>query len=882
MESEKQELSRRSFVKWSAAVAGAATTAGLVGCAGAGSGGGGGGGTGPVAERNIGVDLTDGEWKGASCWSGCGGSCVNQVFVKDGVALLQKTDVIGKDDFDNPQQRGCAKGRNLRRLVFGADRLKYPMKRKSWQPGGGENSKGHLRGIDEWERISWDEAYDLIHTEMKRIIDNYGNKAIMHVKITTNRMLNAVGGSSTFWACWSSGGIFYSSQKMIGGGWPWHALTLSDRFEYRKSKLIVLWGHNPAWASQGNPIYNLLAAKEAGAKIIVIDPIYHDTAKMLADEFVPCRPCTDAALLLAVAYEMIQNNWHDQGFLDKYCIGFDADHMPEGADTKENFKDYVLGTYDGKPKTPEWASEICGTPVDTIKSLAKQIATTKPLAFTCSRAPSRTSDGDQFAQTFLTVGWMTGEVAKPGSMVGHVVTSNVGGITGGPRLITAGTSNIPAIPNPVTPYIYYAMNVLDTGEWSTVNLSEIWDAIVDKKYRAGVKGEQPIDIHMISQLGTNNLMNTAPGVNRAIEAHRAVDFVLADGFHMTMQCWYADIILPSSTPWENPHRSVLQKTNKETIMAIEPITEPLFETKRDADRDAELAAKFGIDPNVIIPVPLAQQEWNKLQGAKSLAEDGKTMEPLFTIEADDIPDGVEGSPQQGKVTIKQFYKDKIWRVERKDGDNYGYTALKDFIDDPVANPRDTESGKFEIYCKALAKWVDGAGFNKEPKSPIGKYLVPQEGYEETFSDWENKVKGPYPLQMFSLHCLRTTHSTFDNAPLLREAFPNDLQINPVDANERGLKKGDTVLITSKWGKVLRNVDISERIMPGVVKLDHSTWPEIDEETGIDYGGAVNMLVGPIKSGSGIQAWNSCICQVEKWTGEPLVPDCDRPVRFVEV
>ncbi len=881
MESEKQALSRRSFVKWSSAVAGAAAVAGLVGCS-SGSGSGGGTPTGTPAERNIGVDLTDGEWKSANCWAGCGGSCINQVFVKDGVALMQKTDIIGDDGFDNPQQRSCSKGRVLRRLVFSPDRLKYPMKRKGWQPGGGENSNGAMRGKDEWERISWDEALTLIHTEMKRIIDTYGNAAILHAKCSTNRLINAVGGASTFWSCWSSGGIFYTSQKMIGGGWPWHALTLSDRFEYRKSKLIVLWGHNPAWASQGNPVYNLLAAKEAGAKVVVIDPIYHDTAKMAADEFIPCRPATDTTFLLAIAYEMIQNNWHDQAFLDKYCIGFDADHMPEGADTKENFKDYVLGTYDGMPKTPEWASEICGATVEQIKSLAKQIATTKPLAFTCSRAPSRTSNGDQFAQTFLTVGWMTGEVAKPGSMIGHVVTSNVGGITGGPRLIAAGTTKIDAIPNPVTPYVYYTMNVHDTGNWSTVNHSEMWDAILNKEYQAGVRGKQPFDIHMINHHGSQQIMNTSPGENLAIEAHRAVDFVLASGFYMTMQCWYADIVLPSATPWENPEKSILMKTNKETIMAVEPITEPLFEAQRDALTDEQLAAKFGLAPDLINPVSFAQQEWNKLQGATALASDGKTMEPLFTIETDDIPEGVEGKTQQGKVTIKQFYKDKIWRVERKDGDNYGYTALKDFIDDPVANPRDTESGKFEIYCKAIAEWVDAVGFNKEPKSPIGKYLVPEEGYETTFSDWENKVKGEYPLQLYSLHCLRTTHSSSDNSPILREAFPNDLQINPIDANERGLKKGDTVLITSRWGQSLRNVDISERIMPGVVKLDHSTWPEIDEETGIDYAGSANILIGPIRSGSGIQAWNNCNVQVEKWTGDPLTPDCDRPVRFVEV
>ena len=72
-----------------------------------------------------------------------------------------------------PKQRGCARGRSQRRQVFGADRLKYPMKRKNWAPGGG---KKELRGRDEWVRISWDEALDIVASELKRIKENYGNE----------------------------------------------------------------------------------------------------------------------------------------------------------------------------------------------------------------------------------------------------------------------------------------------------------------------------------------------------------------------------------------------------------------------------------------------------------------------------------------------------------------------------------------------------------------------------------------------------------------------------------------------------------------------------------------------------------------------------------
>ena len=77
-------------------------------------------------------------------------------------------------------------------------------------------------------------------------------------------------------------------------------------------------------------------------------------------------------------------------FLDKYTLGFDKDHMPPGADPKENFKDYVLGISDGVPKTPEWASAICGTDPDVIRQFAIEVATTKPTVFSSTSAPART------------------------------------------------------------------------------------------------------------------------------------------------------------------------------------------------------------------------------------------------------------------------------------------------------------------------------------------------------------------------------------------------------------------------------------------------------------------------------------------------------------
>ncbi len=86
-------------------------------------------------------------------------------------------------------------------------------------------------------------------------------------------------------------------------------------------------------------------------------------------------------------------NWD---FLNRCAVGFDADHMPEGADPSQNFKDYVLGVTDGQPKTPEWASQICGVSPKQIRALAREIAMTQKVALLTAWAPARTNNSDSW------------------------------------------------------------------------------------------------------------------------------------------------------------------------------------------------------------------------------------------------------------------------------------------------------------------------------------------------------------------------------------------------------------------------------------------------------------------------------------------------------
>jgi anaerobic dimethyl sulfoxide reductase subunit A len=265
------DLTRRSFLKWSAALGGAVAATGVLNY-----------GL-KAADAAVAAAASEGKWVAAACWHNCGGRCLNKAYVVDGVVIKQKTDDTHPDSPDYPQQRGCARGRSNRMRAFGADRLKYPMKRKNWAPGGGDKS---LRGRDEWMRISWDEALDILASETKRIKEKYGNKSILW----GTRSLALYGGYVNSWGS-SSSGTWAATAPRVAGDY----LYGNDRLDMRKSKLIVMWSTDPMWVSAGLPTYNYFQAKKAGAKFIFIDPFYNNSRSwpMSGSPFdrAPIPPC---------------------------------------------------------------------------------------------------------------------------------------------------------------------------------------------------------------------------------------------------------------------------------------------------------------------------------------------------------------------------------------------------------------------------------------------------------------------------------------------------------------------------------------------------------------------------------------------------------------
>lgn len=870
-------IDRRQFLKGSAFVAAAAAGLSTFGCAPSTSTKSSSSNKGDTITHNPPTDEeADGTWVAAACWHNCGGRCMNKVMVKDGVVIRQKTDDTHEDSFDYPQQRGCIRGKVQQQQCFGADRILHPLKRKGWSP---DNPNGEMRGKDEWEVISWDEAIKYTADEYKKIKDAYGNQAFLVANYGSrydSKHLLAFGGHTST-ADTTSWGTYLANLDTTIGINASDFGSANDRLDMLNADTILFHASNPTWSAAGTPTFNYIRAKEAGVKFICIDPIYNASAQMLDAEWIPVRTGTDTALFLAVAYEMLrlddeEGDIIDWDFLDKYTVGFDADHKPADLKDDVNFVDYVKGAYDGTPKTPEWATEICGTPTEKIMYLARELGKTHNVWMMHNYAAARNTGAENLPQLFFTVGLMGGHLGKPGNCIANNYHANCG--NGGGRLVKAGSSGLPTIDNAVDGVI--------VGP-------QVWEACLTGKYHScgdfyntglAAGEDKTCDIHCIVHDG-NAYLQTGPNMKVGIEAHRKMDFVMTKAQFMTTQARYSDIILPVTTEWERD--AGLYASNREFLYCASKVTEPLGEAKTDQEIDTLLLEALGVDPATVYPISEEQQYFNQIAGATVIKDDGSgEFEPLVTITEDDIAKlGVEGEAQQGRISFDDFVSQGGYQVARKDGDGNGFIGYSDYIEDPDANPRDTPSGKFEICSQSKADLLNSVGFSDHDYKAYPEYIVPEVGYETTFENGQiGGAKGEYPYLLFNPHYLRRSHSVFDNCPWLREAWANPVFLSRSDAEEKGIANGDTVHVWTKFGDVLRNACVMDNLMPGEVGMPHGAWVDVDEDTGIDKAGADNYLLGNLVYGIGLSGYNNNNCNFEKYDGEALGADCDEPQRLI--
>jgi len=536
------------------------------------------------------------------------------------------------------------------------------------------------RGEGKFQRISWEEALETIGNELNRIKQTYGPSAIFHFTSAGSqallncggpgpggpiqRLLQKFGGCTSSWGGPSAQGSWFASVVTLGT-----SICESTHDNFIKSRLIILWGFNPAETRHStNLMLALTMAKEQGTPIICVDPRYTDTAAALASEWIPIRPGTDSAFLIAMAYVILKENRQQARFLDTFTIGF------------AQFREYVLGIEDGIPKTSSWAESITGVPAALIERLAREYATRRPAALMAGYAPGRSAFGEQYHRAAITLAAMTGNVG--------ILGGGAGGNLRGP--LGSSFVNLPIGENPAERERPWPSRTLDSSLRSRtrVFLTDIFDAML-----RGKDGGYPADIklaYITMADPLNQLLNT----NKGVKAFQKPEFIVVNEQFMTPTARFADILLPVTTSMERDDiiRPWLQGAY---YIYLQKAIKPLGECKSDFEIATLLAKRLGIEDYS----DKSEDEW--LRHIVSL-------DPQMSA----LSENYERFKQKG---IYKFQPSKP------------LVAFKEQIDDPEGHPFRTPSGKIEIYSQSLA------ALGNPMLPPIPKYIQTWESVNDSLA-----------------------------------------------------------------------------------------------------------------------------------------------------
>ena len=574
-----------------------------------------------------------------------------KVHVRGGVITHIET-----DDGQEPQLRACAKGRAYRQRVYAPDRLLCPLRRVG------------QRGDGEFEHISWDEALETVARELIRVRDTYGPEAIfaqgsagdiasLHGPLPIMKVLSLLGGFSTSWGLYSFEQGIYGELATLG------ALDGSSRDDILNSRLIILWACDPAnTVAHTNTSWYLAQARDKGIRIVTVDPRYTDTAASFSDQWIPITPGTDCAMMIAMAYVILENKLQDQPFLDAYTIGFDR------------FRAYVLGDEDGVQKTPEWAEAITSVPASIIEDLAKAYAAAKPASLITGIAPGRTAYGEQYHRAAITLAAMTGNIGRPGGTSGlksWMSVSVLPALRKGVLMMDVGNPVVKGPPQDFKAFLpARAKSYKGVGNVVT---PKVPDALL-----RGKAGGYPADYKLLVLVNTN-YPNQYLNLNKAIAGLKRMEFIVTFEQFMTPAAKWADIVLPTCTFMER--NDVTESENPTYFGFQNKCIEPLGESKAHFQIAKELAAKLGL---------------SQFEG---MTEEGILKDVV--VKGSAVPD------------YEDFKKNPVYRVRPTDRP---YVAFRKQIEDPNNHPFPTPSGKIEIYSEQLANMND-------PKlPPIPKYI----------------------------------------------------------------------------------------------------------------------------------------------------------------
>ena len=567
-----------------------------------------------------------------------------------------------------------------------AARIGSPMIRKGWLDDRRANrtSSGEGRGEEAFVAVDWAEAAALAGDELDRVTRSHGNEAIFagsygwasagrfhHAQSQIHRFLNTIGGYTKSVNTYS-----FAAAEII---FP-HVLGDFRKFLYKQTSWPSIIGNSELFVAFGGiAIKNaqigqggigehrqrqwMREAHANGVEFVNVSPVRNDAIKEINAEWLAIRPNTDSAMMLAMCHVLLEEELHDQAFLDSHTNGFDR------------VAAYIRGESDGQPKTPEWAEGICGIPSESIRKLARRMAAKRTM-ISLSWSLSRQAYGEQPLWAGVTLAAFLGQIGLPGGGFGfgYSAVQSVGNIT--------GNYNVMALPQG------------ENGVSTYIPVARVTDMLLNPGGGFQFNGHDLTypDIRLVYWAG-GNPFHHHQDLNRLRKAWRRPETVIVHDWCWNALAKHADIVLPCTTTLERDDIAMSPIDNY--IISMEKAVEPFGESRSDYDILTAISRHMGVEAK--FTEGRSSEGWQRHiyeQTVQLMAGDGHAL-----------PD------------YDEFRRKKWIELETESRPK---VLFEDFRRDPAAHPLNTPSGRIELYSET----IEGFGYTDVP--PMASWIEPPE------------------------------------------------------------------------------------------------------------------------------------------------------------
>ncbi|HEX2968622.1 MAG TPA: molybdopterin-dependent oxidoreductase [Bacteroidales bacterium] len=520
--------------------------------------------------------------------------------------------ITGNDDDQHSNGRFCPRGTGGIGMYYDTDRLKTPLIRTE------------ERGKQVFREASWDEALDLVAAKMKEISSEYGPESLA---LFTHGSGSAY--YTTLFKALGSANIAEPSYAQCRG--PRDEAFIStfgeevyspEVTDIRDTRCLVLIGSHIGENMHNGQIQEMSDAIDKGAAIITVDPRF-STAAGKSKYWLPIKPSTDIALLLAWTHELIYNELYDKKYVERYCSGFDQ--------LKSHVKDF----------TPEWAYGITTIRPDLIRKTAKEMANASPAVIIHpGRHVTWYGDDTQRVRAIAILNALLGSWGRRGGFYR-------------PARYELASYPLPSFKQPAKTW-----NDLFPEKFPVAS-SPVSNVLIDASIPEN-KPAYPIKGWFVN---STNLVMTIPNQQNTIKAIQNLDLLVAvDTMPMEITGW-ADVILPECTYLERYDSIRVAPHRKPAIALRMPAVEPMYNSRPGYQIARALAVKLGLQGYF----PFEKQEdlldWQLQKAGTSLAEMKRTGVKTYEREADDIymaeNEATEFATDSGKIELYSTYLEQL-------------------------------------------------------------------------------------------------------------------------------------------------------------------------------------------------------------------------------